>query len=361
MQCLRVPLGRVLFMLRKWKTAGVLFAQIAIFSTFAAPVNLAAAERFRVYVSNEQDGTVSIIDGETLLPAGTIAVGTRPRGIRPSPDGKYLYVALSGSPMAGPNTDEKTLPPPDKAQDGIGIIDVAAGKLLRVLRGVSDPEQAAVTPDGKTIFVASEDTGKVVVIDAESGAVLGSADAGGEPEGIRVSPDGKLVLATAEASNSVALIDPSTHEVLASIPVGQRPRDVVFSPDSKFAYVSGEADASVTLIGLTARSVLSKVKLEGAGIKPMGLALTSDGSRLFVSAGRGGAIFALDAQTLAVVGQAKAGARPWGIALSPDGKLLFTANGPSNDVSVLKADTLEAVKTIPAGARPWGVAVVQAP
>ncbi len=345
----------------KWKTAVSLLAPIAIVSLFATPLHLSAAERFRVYVSNEQDGTVSIIDGETLTPAGTIAVGKRPRGIRPSPDGKYLYVALSGSPMAGPNSDEKALPPPDKAQDGIGVIDVAEGKLLRVLKGVSDPEQAAISPDGKTIYVASEDTGKVLVMDAQTGTILGSADVGGEPEGVRVSPDGRFVLVTAEAANSVALIDAATHEILASIPAGLRPRDVVFSPDSKYAFVSGEADASVALIGIAARSMLLKVKLEGAGIKPMGLALSLDGSRLFVSTGRGGVVFALDAKTLAALGQAKAGARPWGIALSPNGELLFTANGPSNDVTVLKAGTLEPIKTIPAGARPWGVAVIQAP
>ncbi len=127
---------------------------------------------------------------------------------------------------------------------------------------------------------------------------------------------------------------------------------------AKFAYVSGEAGATVTLIDIEAKSVMSKAKIDGAEIRPMGLALSPDGSRLFVPAGRGGAVAALDAKTLAVLGRAKAGTRPWGIALSRDGTLLFTANGPSNDVSVFKADTLDAVKTIPVGARPWGVAVI---
>ncbi|MGO9486186.1 MAG: beta-propeller fold lactonase family protein [Rhodomicrobium sp.] len=342
----------------KWNTAAVHLAAVLTLSLFIAPVQLSAAERFRVYVSNEQDGTVSVIDGETLTTVGTIPVGKRPRGIRPSPTGDLLYVALSGSPVAGPKADENSLPPPDKAQDGIGIVDVAEGKLIRVLRGVSDPEQAAISPDGKTIYVSSEDTGQVLVMDAQNGAILASIDTGGEPEGVRVSYDGRFVLATAEAGNSVTLIDASSHKILAMIPVGQRPRDAVFSPDSKFAYVSGEADATVTLIDIEARSVLSKVKIDGAEIRPMGLALSSGGSRLFVSAGRGGVVAALNAKTLAVLGRAKAGTRPWGIALSPDGTLLFTANGPSNDVSVFKADTLDAVKTIPAGLRPWGVAVI---
>ncbi len=345
----------------KWKSAAALFAPVCILPILAGATNLAAAERFRVYVSNEQDGTVSVIDGETLTIASTIAAGKRPRGIRPSPDGKQLYVALSGSPMAGPKTDEKSLPPPDRGQDGIGIIDVAEGKLQRVLKGVPDPEQAAISPDGKTIYVASEDSGKVFIMDAASGAILASADAGGEPEGVRVSPDGRFVLATAEASNSVALIDAASRKIVAAIPVGQRPRDVLFSPDSKYAYVSGEADASLTVIDIAAKSVLSKTKIEAPGALPMGLALSPDGTRLFLSTGRGGTVAAFDAKTMALLGQAKVGARPWGIALSPDGTLVFTANGPSNDVSVLKADTLEVIKTIPVGKRPWGVAVTKAP
>ena len=358
----KTKVGALVFLMTsKWKSAAALSASVWIFSLFITSAHLSAAERFRIYISNEQDGTVSVIDGETLMVVGTIPAGKRPRGIRPSPDGKLLYVALSGSPMAGPATDEKSLPPPDRAQDGIGIIDVAEGKLQRVLRGVPDPEQAAISPDGKTVYVASEDSGKVFIIDAQNDAILGSVDVGGEPEGVRFSPDGRFVLATAEAGNSVALIDASTHNVLATIPAGQRPRDVLFSPDSKYAFVSGEADASLTVIDVAARSVLSKVKIEGERILPMGLALSPDGTRLFVSAGRGGVVFVLDAKTLAVIGRAKVGTRPWGIALSPDGRLLFTANGPSNDVSVLKADTLEIVKTIPAGARPWGVAVVPVP
>src|SRR5687767_5329418 len=83
----------------------------------------AAEERFLVAVSNERSGDVSLIDGDTREVIDTIRVGKRPRGIAPSRDGKLLYVALSGSPIAGPpgkDGKERTdLPPPDRAADGI--------------------------------------------------------------------------------------------------------------------------------------------------------------------------------------------------------------------------------------------------
>ena len=71
-------------------------------------------------MTNETSGDLTIINGDTQAVMATAPLGKRPRGIQPSPDGKSLYVALSGSPPAGPGVDPKTLPPPDRNADGIG-------------------------------------------------------------------------------------------------------------------------------------------------------------------------------------------------------------------------------------------------
>ncbi len=57
-----------------------------------------AAPREYVYVSNEDSRNITVIDAATDSVVATIEVGTRPRGIKVSPDGKTVYVALSGSP-----------------------------------------------------------------------------------------------------------------------------------------------------------------------------------------------------------------------------------------------------------------------
>ena len=82
----------------------------------------------RLYVTNEISGDMTVIDVRTRQVVGTIPLGKRPRGIRLSPDGSTLYVALSGSPLAPPGVDEKTLPPPDRSADGIGVFDVGAAE-----------------------------------------------------------------------------------------------------------------------------------------------------------------------------------------------------------------------------------------
>src|SRR5271163_3155026 len=112
---------------------------------------------YRIYVTNETSGDLSVIDSSTLEVVATIPLGKRPRGIHASPDGRTIYVALSGSPPAPPGVDESTLPPPDHSADGIGVIDVATNKLVRMLKAGSDPENFDVARDGKTIYVSNED------------------------------------------------------------------------------------------------------------------------------------------------------------------------------------------------------------
>src|SRR5882757_8427964 len=99
------------------------------------------AATYHVYVTNENAGTVSVIDPTTNEVVATVAVGKRPRGIHVSPDRKTIYVALSGSPIGGPGVDEKSLPPADKKADGIGVIDVAQNKMVKTIPGGSDPEE----------------------------------------------------------------------------------------------------------------------------------------------------------------------------------------------------------------------------
>jgi YVTN family beta-propeller protein len=50
----------------------------------------------RLYVTNENSGDLSVIDTATGRLIRRIVLGKRPRGIKASPDGSTLYIALSG-------------------------------------------------------------------------------------------------------------------------------------------------------------------------------------------------------------------------------------------------------------------------
>lgn len=46
-----------------------------------------------IFISNEKDNTVTVVDGKTLEVIKTIPTARRPRGIIASPDAKEVYVA----------------------------------------------------------------------------------------------------------------------------------------------------------------------------------------------------------------------------------------------------------------------------
>src|SRR5689334_10905459 len=135
----------------------------------------------RVYVTNEISGDLTIIDAMSQTVIGSAPLGKRPRGIRVSPDRRSLYVALSGSPMGGPGVDRNSLPPADRAADGIGEVDVATGRVKRIIHGGVDPEQLDVSADGARIYIANEDTAQMSVVDTASGAFVAAVKIGEEP------------------------------------------------------------------------------------------------------------------------------------------------------------------------------------
>jgi YVTN family beta-propeller protein len=337
------------------------FAMAASSHAAATPPKPGVAVAYRVLVTNERAGTLSVIDGTSRKVVATVPLGKRPRGLKPSPDGKLLFVALSGSPIAGPGVDESKLPPADKGADGIGIVDLTTLKLVKVLRGVSDPEQLAVSRDGKRLYVASEDTGQGFVLDAGDGHVIAKLAVGGEPEGVTLSPDGRHVYMSSEEDHHVAVIDVATSRIVATLNVGQRPRFTEFSDDGAIAFVSGENDGTITVIDARALKVLRTIKLQGALTRPVGMVVSHDGKRLYTVTGRGRNLLDIDIVTGKVLRTVEVGPRPWGVALSPSGDVLYTANGSSNDVSVVDAASFRVLSRIPVGDSPWGAIVVPSP
>src|SRR5438093_1558557 len=169
---------------------------------------------YRIYITNERSGDLSIIDSKTHGVTATVPLGKRPRGIHASPDRQTIYVALSGSPIAGPGVDESKLPPSDKKADGIGVFNVRENKLVKVIPGGSDPEEFDLSKDGSLLYSSNEDAAQTSVIDIAAGKVIASIPVGEEPEGVTTSPDGKFVFVTSENDGTISVIDAAARKVI---------------------------------------------------------------------------------------------------------------------------------------------------
>ncbi len=318
----------------------------------------------RLFVSCEDDGAIAVIDTASASLVATWPAGKRPRGLRLGPGGARLYVALSGTAKSGPGIDDAEVPPPDRSADGIGEFDALTGELLRMLPGGQDPETFDISADGRTLFVANEDTARASIVDAARGRLRGAVSVGGEPEGVRLRPDGRVVYVTSEADGQVVAIDTRARRVRARIPTPLKPRGVVFSPDGRRAFVSSESGARVTVVDALHHRVLSTIPIPNDGVnsplgaRPVGLALTRDGGTLFVANGRGGTVSVVDTRLGRVVRTVgNVGARPWGLALSGDEHTLYSANGPSDDVSVIDVASGKVREKIRVCGGPWGLAL----
>jgi YVTN family beta-propeller protein len=321
-----------------------------------------SARSYRIYVTNERSGDLSIIDAATHQVTATVPLGKRPRGIHASLDGRTIYVALSGSPIAPPGVDESKLPPPDKTADGIGVFDVETSKLLKIIPGGSDPEEFDLSKDGAFLYVSNEDVAQASVIDLAAGKVTASVAVGEEPEGVTTSPDGKFFFVTSEHDGTLAVVDAEARKVVKTFPVGNRPRHVAFFPDGSKAYVTRENDGVISVVDTIKYRPIETIDLGPPGeIKPMLVILSADARTAYVSSGRGKKLFFIDTATSTVTASLEVGERPWGIALSPDGKTLYTANGPSNDVSVVDVESRKVIKKIKAGEGPWGIMTLHSP
>ena len=353
------------------------FKLFAINCTAAISLALAVcaeAQNYLVYVSNERSGDVTVIDGATDAVVATFKAGKRPRGIHATLDGQRVFVTLSGSPRMAPGVDENRAPS-DKSADGLGVIDPVARKLIDRWHVGSDPEQFAISKDGRFAIIANEDDASASIVDLSSGQARGKVKVSEEPEGVGVNPWNGEVYVTCEEKGDVFAIDPDAQRVIARIDTGGRPRSVAFLPDGSRAYVACENGGYIAVIDARSHKLLSKIQLP-TGSLPMGTAISKDGKELYVSTGRGNAVAIIDTQKVTAQGSPllsargegegeesiaamiPVGNRPWGIALDPSGSKLYTANGASNDVSVVDLKSRKELRRIKVGNGPWGIAVV---
>lgn len=90
---------------------------------------------------------------------------------------------------------------------------------------------------------------------------------------------------------------------------------------------------------------------------PIHVALTHDGTRLFVVCHNSNSVQMVDPHERKVLGEITVGRRPYGIALSPDEQRAYVTNSWDDTLSVIDLKTFEVVETIGAGADPHGVVV----
>jgi YVTN family beta-propeller protein len=105
---------------------------------------------------------------------------------------------------------------------------------------------------------------------------------------------------------------------------------------------------TVAVIDTAANTVIATIV---AGNSSIGIALTPDGSKAYVTNGLSNNVAVIDTATNTVTATVTVGSHPFGVSVTPDGSKVFVANEDSQpgSVSVIDTATNTVTATIPVG------------
>jgi YVTN family beta-propeller protein len=198
---------------------------------------------------------------------------------------------------------------------------------------------------------------------------------------VAVSPRGNMVLAVNAGylRHSLMAIDPATGQVLQTIPeqggkgggwwdfsVGHAHGYYVglaFAPDGRTAYASDGPNGSLHVFQISGSTVdeVQHIKLDdnlgNRGGYPAGIAVSADGSRVYVVENLTGSLYVVDPRARRVLHRIPVGHLPYGVSLNHAGTKAFVTNWGRRTVSVVSLRSNAVVRTVRVGMHPNAIAL----
>ncbi len=239
-----------------------------------------------VYVVNEGDSTVSVIEGSTRSVIATIPVGKRPHYVALEPSGKRAYVT-------------------DGDSNSITVIDTATNQAIARIEGLGgDPQQIVVHPEGKLAYVTCYDSSTVCVIDLVAGRVSATIPVGESPQSIAIAPKGDKVYVANLHDPEAMVIDTAANKVIATFRVGEGACGIAISPDGSRLYLGGhgagmwmgkgEMNRDVRVIDARTFKLLSFIR---CGTMPIAVKTSNDGRLVYVASHGSGELHVIDSSS----------------------------------------------------------------
>lgn len=334
----------------------------------------------RALVGPQEDGTYIVATTQRIDPAGeNITFQGRPVDLALNPDESTLTV---------------------KNMSDIVFIDTKSHEIIQTLgipkggntfTGIawSDHGQKVWTTDtkGKLRAATKQESGSFEWTDEILLPGPGERDKDGAyPGGIAIDEEKGFIYITLNRNNTLCIVNIKTQKIEAQIPVGIAPYTVVILDDK--AYVTnwggrrpGPGDTTgptstskavvdpetgiastgtISIINLKTRAVTAEL---ATNLHPSGMALSPDGSRLYVANANSDLISVIDTKTDQVIGSLSSkpmdklplGSAPNALAVSPDGKTLYVANGGNNALAIIDLSSGKLNGLIPTGWYPGAV------
>ncbi|MBC7615600.1 MAG: hypothetical protein H7202_05990 [Pedobacter sp.] len=308
----------------------------------------------KVYVANEEGGSVSVIDLQDSLKNTSINISDSSgnmfmaHNVQVAPDGKSVWVTAVPMDSTGTNQLVVIDPNTETVKNRVQL-----GKDLHVAHVVLDHES-------RNVFVTAKESNQVIQVDATSYKIIRKFDleTGHSPHGLRYAK-GKLYVANMDAK-SMSIIN-LTNGKITDIPLGGVAVQTAVTQDGRFVFASLYDTKEVVRYDLQ-NSEIRRIPLPVGAQGPIQLYATPDSKLLYV-ADQGelmerpvsNKVFVIAIPDAKVITTIKVGNKAHGVVISKNGKTVYVTNSIDNTVSVIDVATQKVIRTIPVGKGPNGI------
>jgi len=291
-------------------------------------------------VLNKHEDTMCYVDPLTLASIARVPAGHDPHEMVIPPDQGFAYVSNYAPPG---NT--------------ISVIDLTQ----RALRMQIPTEPfvrihgAAIAPDGTHAYFTAGQTGYVVEVDTQANRVTRGIPTHGEiSHMVLVSPDGRRIYTANIGSRNVSVIDRESGDLMTQVPCDAGCEGMAFTPDGGYLWAANQDAAGITIIDTTTHDVAATLPCPGV---PLRIRFIEDGSLALVTNWVAeGELVVIDVARPREVKRLRVGNQPIGVTVSPDGGRAFVTNMSSDDIHVIDMGSLSVVGRFSTGAGPDAMA-----
>lgn len=341
-------------------------ATIAVGKKPGSPVFI--ANRSSAYVSNLDDGTVSVIDTDTLKVVDTVRVGRKPYTPTVTDSGETAYVTNGGDGTVSvidtktnrvTNTLRVGADPwtpylvrksaeayvVNRSDGTVTVIDTVANVVVATIRVGTDPGSPTVTSNGAIVYIPNRGDGTMSVINTGTRAV-NSIELGRSAGIPHLSPSGDAVYATC-GEGRVCVFDTNTRNI-STIRVDTSGWGPQFSPTGDAAYVAG-GDGTISVIDTSAKRVVSTIPL---GAKLGIPEVSPNGGTVYVTTGDDGTVSVIDTSVKKVIAAIRVGGDPQTPVFAPNGANAVYITSRDGNLSVVEEGEFSVVAVLRVGSDP---------
>jgi len=161
--------------------------------------------------------------------------------------------------------------------DSLGVVDLAAGKLLQTVTGLNEPQGVGYEKSSDTIYVANARDGSVRLLAGATLSPAGRLDLGSDADNIRIDAGGEVVIG--HSDGTLTVIEAASRKRLTDIALAAHPEG--FQLGSRQIFVNTPDARAIAVIDRATQKQTGTWHVPNARSNfPM--ALDRDGSRVLV-------------------------------------------------------------------------------